>query len=274
MIAWLRSAGAAASVRAVMQGPAEWLWRQAFPAHEPTTTLEPALDGAEALMTGSGWASDLEHRARALARRRNIISVTVLDHWVNYAERFERGGTRVLPDEIWVVDEEAQALATATFPALPVRRIANHYLAEQMREILAADGAARELLYLLEPMRNEWGRGIPGEFQALDFFIDTLPAMGVPAGTPIRLRPHPSESRAKYAQWLQQHPALPIGVDDEGTLAQAIARAGWVVGCETLALTVALAAGRRVYCSLPPWAPPCRLPHAGIVHLRSFSERR
>jgi len=40
-----------------------------------------------------------------------------------------------------------------------------------------------------------------------------------------------------------------------------------VVGCESFALVVALAAGRRVCSTLPPWAPPCRLPQPGIVRL-------
>ena len=43
--------------------------------------------------------------------------------------------------------------------------------------------------------------------------------------------------------------------------------ARWVVGCESQALVVALAAGRQVWSSLPPWAPPCRLPQAGVQRL-------
>jgi hypothetical protein len=43
------------------------------------------------------------------------------------------------------------------------------------------------------------------------------------------------------------------------------------VGCESMALVVALAAGREVFSSLPPWAPPCRLPHAGVRRLHTRS---
>ncbi|MFM7531273.1 MAG: hypothetical protein ACKO5J_02040, partial [Rubrivivax sp.] len=78
----------------------------------------------------------------------------------------------------------------------------------------------------------------------------------------LRLRPHPSDAPGKYDGWLARRPGTLL--DTHPTVAPALSRARWVVGCESHALTVALACGREVYSSLPPWAPPCRLPHAGI----------
>jgi hypothetical protein len=51
-------------------------------------------------------------------------------------------------------------------------------------------------------------------------------------------------------------------------MAAAISQADIVAGVESFALTLALAAGRTVYSSLPPWAPALRLPQEGIRQIR------
>ena len=43
-------------------------------------SLEEAISGAQVLISGTGWASDLEHRSRQLASEFGIPSVAVLDH--------------------------------------------------------------------------------------------------------------------------------------------------------------------------------------------------
>jgi hypothetical protein len=130
-----------------------------------------------------------------------------------------------------------------------------------------------EVLYVLEPVRRSWGDGRPGEFQALDYFIEKLPQLGVPAGTLIRLRPHPSDPPGKYETWRASHPGVPTEMDQSASLADAIARARWVAGCESMAMVVALAAHRTVFSTLPPEAPVCSLPHSGLVHLTKIGTR-
>ena len=63
-------------------------------------------------------------------------------------------------------------------------------------------------------------------------------------------------------------------LDDAPTLAAAVSRCRWVAGCESYALIVALAAGRSVVCTLPPWAPPARLPPGKLIHLRTIPDPR
>jgi hypothetical protein len=251
-------------VRAFMQGPALKLWQQRFGEQGLVANLDVALCDAELVLSGTGWASALEHDARALASSRQQRSAAVIDHWVNYAERFERDGQVLWPDEFWLTDTDAVTIASRHFPVQRLRCHANGYLAEQLRGI-APLASQQAVLYVMEPMRTDWGRGVAGEWQALDGFMSQRVAAGIPPGAPIRLRPHPSDDTGKYGQWLARHPQVVL--DDSPTLAGAISRARWVVGCESMALVVALAAGRDVISSLPIWAPPCRLPHAGIRRL-------
>lgn len=259
--------------RAYMRGPAEKLWKAAFPGVALCDTLDSTLDGAELVITGTGWGSDVEHEARKLARTRGIRSVAVIDHWVNYRARFVRGGEEVLPDEIWVIDEYAKKLAEIEFPGVRVVQLQNLYLENLVREVREHEhgeiiSPIGNILYVLEPIRHSWGvNELPGEFQALDYFVMNLETLQLNGNVPIKLRPHPSDAVGKYDQWIKSQNGLKISLDESSTLAESIAWSDVVVGCQTYAMVVALAAGRRVISSVPSWAPSCILPQAGILKL-------
>lgn len=255
-------------VRPVMQGPARALWEKRYPGRELFDDLQHALEGSKALLTGTGWASSLEHDARVAAARLGLPSAAVLDHWVNYQPRFERDGLWQLPDEIWVTDDEAAALARRTFPTTPVKLKANLYVEEQLARIAPPPGLNR-VLYVLEPVRNDWGRSVAGEFQALDYAIDRLPFLGLGEAPLLVLRPHPSETEEKYGNYIKNHSF--VSFDRSIDLAAALSGADIVIGVESFALTIALQAGRPTFSSLPPWAPEIRLPHRRIRQIRNFA---
>lgn len=260
--AWAGSAAAPPDC-VVAAGPAREIWRSRF--GDTATCGDPeALAEMACVLSGTGWASDLEHESRRVAAQSGAHSVAVIDHWVNYAMRFERGGALQLPDAIWVGDHAAERIARETFPRLPVECHPNLYLAEQARAAgpVPAQG---DVLFLLEPARSDWGRGDPGEFQALDFFLAQRGTAGIPREATLRLRPHPSDPPGKYEEWLAAHPHASL--DTASDMARALERARWVAGLNSAGLVVALEAGRAVISALPPHAPPCVLPHEGIVHL-------
>ena len=254
-----------------VEGPAHSLWNLAFPHHPPAGSLDALISMVPSIITGTGWASSLEHDARKAARSRGVRSIAVLDHWTNYTERFVRRQETVLPDEIWVVDSYAEQLAIRLFPGTPVRRQKDYYAEQQLEEIAPISAATpNELLYLLEPARSDWGRNQPGEFQALQFFLSCVPQLGLPEGTLLRLRPHPSDPPGKYDAFLGEARGIQVTLAS-GSLADAISRSRWVAGCQTYAMTLALRAGRVVYGSLPAWAPACSLPHEDIICLKGMT---
>jgi hypothetical protein len=274
IIGWLRRRQSL-DLRPIMSGPAEKLWRQAFPK-AAFVDFDTAFDGASIVVTGTGWASRVEHDARKAARQKKIRIVAAIDHWVNYNERFVRDGETILPDEIWVADEYALAEARRCFPGILVRQLPNFYLEDQAKQILLANLSVPdkgEILYALEPLRNSWSRSpdLPGEFEAFEYFVNNLAVLGINSQAKIRLRPHPSDPPGKYDELLHSSQDFVVSLSNASSLAEAIASAHWVVGCETFALVVALHAGRRVVSTLPPWAPPCRLPFSDIIRLRDIA---
>lgn len=257
---------------AVAEGPARTLWERRFPSAELSadwTTHSPPCD---VLLAGTGWASDLEHRALGQARAMGVRSIAVIDHWVNYRARFVRDGVLELPDEIWVTDEDAVEVARREVPEVPAALMPNLYMDALIRRIRPVEQVRGEkLLYVTEPIRSDWGRQTPGEFAALDFFAEQLPNLDLPRDATVVIRPHPSETHEKYADWIARNGQLRLELDRHQDVADSLSEARWVAGCETSVLVVALKAGRTVFCTLPPEAPPCQLPQAGLIALRDIA---
>lgn len=273
VIGWLKNS-VNLRLRAHMRGPALRLWTEAFPEY-PVVSLQDALQGVEHLLSGTSWASDLEHKARLMARSRGIPIIATVDHWVNYKERFIRDGMLVLPDEVWVADDEAFAEATQCFPDLILRQFSNEYLLAQVAQVhtlntLRSPGKSEHILYALEPIRQSWSGNDTraGEFQALDYFLLRLDSLGLSDKAEIRLRPHPSDEIGKYDEWIQsRRREFNVGLAPEESLAEALSWADCVAGCESFVLVISLASGKKTVSTLPPWAHACRLPHTGLIHL-------
>ena len=102
--------------------------RLLFSWRKPLKDLQGCLNKAQLLLSGSGWSSDLEHHARKLATEQGVPSIAVVDHWVNYRERFQRGESVILPQGLWVADREAAEMAQKTFPALDIQQLPNLWL--------------------------------------------------------------------------------------------------------------------------------------------------
>jgi hypothetical protein len=207
----------------------------------------PALDGVAFVLCGSSGAANLERQAVRSARSAGVPCAVWLDHWINYAMRFELDGATVLPDEVWVCDEHAAALALTELPGADIRLKGNPYLEDFAAEVHALEGPrdadAERILYVTEPNAVA--------FDALARYLDYL--AGHENGTAeLRLRTHPAEPADKYDALLARRPGR---LSTGATLAEDVAWADTVVGCDTMAMFAALHAGRRVISVLPPGMP-------------------
>ena len=253
-----------------MVGPAQKIWENYYPDMLISNSIKEAISGCSIVITATGWQTDIEHEARILAQDMGIHSIACLDHWVNYEERFIRNGELVLPDEIWVFDDHAMSLASGIFPDTKIFLQQNFYL-EHMVNLAKVEKEPNipELLYLSEPMRNDWGKNIQGEFQALDYFLQNIQKIGLPHEYNFIFRFHPSENINKYKKFLDERGVEYI-FDINTSISTALGRASWIVGCQTYALVIACALQRSVFSSLPPQAPPLILPQKEIQQLKNL----
>jgi hypothetical protein len=258
-----------------LEGPAA----KSFRVQQPDTELLPledALIGTQILLSGTGWANSLEHDARMIAKNKGIKSIAVIDHWVNYRERFVRNHIEVMPDIIWVSDKYAYLKAKSCFPNIEIVEQRNDYIKDQVDEVssfkIEKKGGTTNILYVLEPIREVWaGNDVLGEFQALEFFLNSIPSLSLGDCLSIVLKPHPSDPEDKYNQWVKSLSLSNIKIEKEKSLASLIAWSDVVVGCETYAMVVALYAKKRVISALPRYAHNCRLPFSKIERLNQMN---
>lgn len=268
----------------VLEGPAVKIFERKLGPLK-LSPLDQAIVEADALLCGTGWQADLEINAIRLARSMGKRSVAFLDHWVNYRERFVRGGSASLPDELWVGDELAYAKAEAIFPGLPVRLVANPYFEDIRREvaeravICSTKSGGLRFLYVCEPIRdhglqrfgNARYKGYVEE-EALRYFLQQVGMLTMILKRPlgeIVIRPHPAEPHEKYA-WVFREFSLPIVEGGSFPLVDEVLGCDVVVGCESMAMVVGLLAGKEVISCIPPNGQACVLPHSQILHLRAL----
>ena len=253
-----------------MVGPAQKIWENYYPDMLISNSIKEAVSGCSIVITGTGWQTDIEHEARILAKNMDIYSIACLDHWVNYEERFNRYNEIILPDEIWVFDKHALDLARNFFPDINILLEKNYYIHNMLQS--AKNYTAPqipEILYLTEPIKDNWGRGTDGELQALDYFLENIGKLGLPTKYNLVLRLHPSENSNKYLSLLQSK-NVKFRLDISTEVAESISRSLWVVGCQTFALVLALQFKKTVYSSLPPHAPKSTLPFKEIINIKDL----
>ena len=266
---------------ACLAGPAEDIFQKKFTQYNKTN-FDELFSQSDWILCGSSWQSDIEKKAVKRSHDLGFFVAVCLDHWVNYEDRFLSDRTLTLPSEIWVSDEYAFKLVTNLFPNTPIKVIDNPYL----RRIKTELDTAREsefssdidILYVCEPIKEhskiKYGdENFLGytEETALHFFFDNIHLISS-GYTRVVIRPHPSEPANKY-DWAKSKnsASLDICIGGDQPLLSEIMRSKIVVGCESMAMVVALTAGRKVYSSIPNKGRDCVLPHEGILMMKDIS---
>ncbi len=135
-------------IGAYLQGPAITIFEECGVLFEKIDSLNQ-LQKCDLVLTGSGWMSSLENEAIAESRSSGIPCLTVLDHWVNYQERFERV-PKVIPQMLIVTNTLALAMANREFPDASVWLIPDFQI-ECYRRKMEYQVVRDRVLVLLEP---------------------------------------------------------------------------------------------------------------------------
>jgi hypothetical protein len=201
----------------------------------------------------------LEIEFIARARVNGIRTISLLDHWVNYVERFTREGSVFLPDEIWVTDEIAHEIANSVFDESIVRKVPDFLLMDIAKFLEKNEVAYSEFGRALFISENISGRNtsmkLPSlpydEYDCFDHLLGQLPSL-FPNIELLNVRLHPSQDAKVYEIFKKM--ALKRGIAttlSNRVLAEDLQEAHVVFGISSRAFATSILLGKDSICCIP-----------------------
>lgn len=230
------------------------------------------LTDTEVLITSTGWQSAHEFEMMKEALNLGIEVIAVLDHWVNYLDRFTRHGEIVLPTYFLAFDDLAESIIRENFDSPRVLRSENYYLASSVKKIneirhSSVHRSIKDFLFIGEPISRSVSNSTWDEFKALNLFFSTLRSVGLNRSE-IVIKPHPTEDSSKYANVVPKD--FPnVAISSESNLEELLSNARFIVGCHSMALYLAEMAGKKVLSCLPIGEKP-HLPLLNVEPIETF----
>jgi hypothetical protein len=254
-----------------MEGPAIRIWNLHFPKIK-ILQMEGVICNAKTLLSGTGNSS-FEHDARIKAQNKGLYSISVIDHWTNYKERFTFNNKKILPDLILVSDNFAKQLAQSIFPFIKVVELKNLYLENEIKMVLRLrkkpiDMPPKKVLAVMENFKVNPNDGQSLDFISLDYLLENVHKIDKGQGVAIRIRPHPSELPDKYKEFEQKE--ANVEISDTFNLHQDLANSDLVVGMQSFAMVVSQHCNIPTMSMLPPDSIKCVLPYREILFLRDL----
>ena len=212
------------------------------------------------------------------AKEVGLKTISVLDHWVNYRERFgyPRPDWRErLPDYVLCPGADSLNLAlNLGFSESGLRQVVNPHIQWLKQYGHSSERVEGEILYICSPLAQssklagETSRKYGfTEAEALVLFLDALREISG-SWTRVILRLHPLEARTKYDEILREHKIgerVEVTLSNDEAVEDALLRASLVVGTDSSILAVSLELGVKTLSCIPGAAHQCSLPHESLI---------
>ena len=262
--------------RYMLQGPAKVIFNKTL-SIESEVNLERFVLECGSFICGTSGKSDFERSGMAQAKNLKKETTAILDHWINYSERFLLNGNLVLPNNLITVDRYAYQIAKQTFPECKIEEINNPYLEDfynRYRELtLQIESRHKsEILYISEGFdehKKEDENGSSKDFKYFKEFLQVKERLFEPS-LPLRIRLHPSEDVAKFDEYREIYHDITQS-DSSVDLAIDLSRANCVVGVSSMALVLATTCGIPTF-SLLSSSEESKIPTPGINYIGALSD--
>jgi hypothetical protein len=218
-----------------------------------------------------------EVRCIASAKHQQLHVISFVDHWINFALRFEGLREAEYPDEIWVVDENAKKLALEE--GLPEHKLVvsgnpyhtylknywrPHYKNKEYLNKVGIDIDRKHLLFAPDPLSLRLGKAGTGftEMEALETLLDIIPSLPEPPVLLIKL--HPLQPMEAIKRILESHKGRDVILLDKVDIPELIHSVDVVIGFYSNILLDAIAIGKEVIRYFPGNRDADLLRHATI----------
>ena len=230
---------------ATLSGPASGIFAKNSPSIS-TLDISSNLIEKKKILLGSGFYGGLESDWLESELLGEHYKVVLLDHWVNYKERFNPE-MKSLPNAFFVTNTRAAELADEIFPHELVQQIPDFLLAAQKREYLSEEPSLDSVLLILEPdalIGEGLNHPIGKMEQYLPIVVSFCRAHGL---TNIILRKHPSQTLDVDLYRDKSFFGVEFGYSTNDSLVGDLLRARAVLGFHSSALYASAMLGIETY---------------------------
>ena len=257
----------------IIGGPSVEIYSARFPnlSTHNSKTLNAETD---LLISSTGWQSTYEFEVMKSALERGIPVIAVMDHWVNYVERFKRAGESITPTYFLAFDDTSEDRIRERFRDPRILRSKNYYLEDVRRELemLTSKSCGEwkyDILFISEPLSRHQQYSDWDEHDALQLLSNTLSESEL-INLRVAIKLHPTEISEKYTYLTEKEfPNLSILADIR--LEECLSSSKIITGCHSMALYVAYYCNKEVLACLPPGKSPM-IPGIQIRNIKSLSE--
>lgn len=239
----------------------------------PFEDLDEHLKDCSAVLCTTGCLNGLGQLAMLRAKEYGVYTISILDHWINYKERFLYKSQVISPDEAWVFDNYAYELARNCFSNMKIFLKENSYLSGSKINIPYI-GNSSNFLYISQPIKKSTLEAFSDEkyygydeYDAFKYLISVLKDKKI---NKLTIRLHPSEGVQKLTEYGLLANSIEIQEDFSSNLIESLSKHQYVVGCFSYAMAIALKHGKSVYDCIPIENTLARLPHVEIKNIRDF----
>ncbi len=267
----------------VLQGPAVDIFEKKG-IKNSSYDLFDAINESNYVITSTSWQSNLEKEAIIISKKLGKYVISLIDHWVNYKERFILNGTLNLPNEIWVTDDYALKIAKSNFLDIKIKKVENYYLKNIeaiVKEKISFQNNLKKnfnALFIgenisehsLKQNNNKYSFGYTEE-QALQYLLENFKNLKFDINE-LQIRPHPSDKKNKY-NWALKYEFVK-SISNSNELIEDICNFDFIFGCESMALVISLIAKKKVISCIPIKTKKSSLPFKNIIHLSDLIKNK
>jgi len=233
-------------------------------------SYKKSIDLSKIVICGTGTASKIQRKAIFYAKEKNKKTISWLEHWVNFKERFYYKKKYFIPDEIWVNDSYAKNQALKLFPNVKTKLKKNPFLSELKIKIkIKKKIKNKNILYLSGIFYNFIKnskldkRIINLEKKALLNFLSNIKNLNIKIND-IRIRYHPAE---KYFFCRENLKKYKISVSKNSQLIEDLNWADLIIGANSMSMYLCKMLNLKVYSSLPHNLSKSIIPLKTLKHI-------
>jgi len=200
---------------------------------------------------GTGYPPKYIHLANYL-KNYKIFTVAILDHWLNFLERFKKNKSLFKPDIILMTHKINYRLDNF-FKDIKIFNVKNYYLEEQIREIKKIKKVKYDCCYINDPASYIVNAKLRKKLivDSVKCFISFIKNRRI---TKVLIRPHPKDDLFRFKNMIKKIVKYKKEFDESNlviskskNISKDIGSSDSIFGMKSFGLFIALKAKKNVY---------------------------